>query len=107
MRRSIKFGAGGYLLSNMLESCPTTEDDFLNVAGTRFGVSVNTVRPFYLDALSSGAFEKTSGPPPIIKFKYDAEVESWEKEHGLPERSMPTGNGFDDVDMFEAAISHE
>jgi hypothetical protein len=67
----------------LLEMCPTTEEDFLHVAAARYGVAINTIRPFYLDAMSKGSFEKPDGRPPILKFKHDVEVESWEKEHGL------------------------
>jgi hypothetical protein len=84
----------------LLEACPTTEDDFLNMAAARYGVSVATVRPHYIDALSRGSFEKTNGRPPILRFKYDKEKDatSWEQEHGLAERSLP--DGFEDVSMF-------
>jgi hypothetical protein len=67
----------------LLEMCPTTEEDFLHVAAARYGVAVNTIRPFYLDAMSRGQFEKTDGRPPILKFKHDVEVETWEHEHGF------------------------
>jgi hypothetical protein len=83
----------------LLEMCPVTEDDFLHVAAGRYGVAINTIRPFYLDAMSKGAFEKTAGRPPIIKFKEEVETQTWESEHGLPEVVNP----FEDVDMFEAA----
>lgn len=84
----------------LLEHCPTTEDDFLNVAAAHFGVSVNTIRPFYLDAMSSGSFEKSSGRPPFIKFKFDVEAESWEKEHGLVESARSHGGRVTNVGAF-------
>jgi hypothetical protein len=89
----------------LLEMCPTTEDDFLHVASARFGISINTLKPYYLDAISSGHFEKTNGRPPIVKYKYAEQEDSWEKEHGLAERPAPEhlGVGFENVDMFEAA----
>jgi hypothetical protein len=89
----------------LLEMCPTTEDDFLHVASARFGVSINTLKPYYLDAVSSGHFEKSNGRPPIVKYKYADQPESWEKEHGLPERPAPNNLGvsFENVDMFDAA----
>ena len=91
----------------LLEMCPTTEEDFLHVAAGKFGVSINTVRPYYIDAMSRGDFERTSGKPPIIKFKYDEQVDTWESEHGLPEKPIPdnAGVGLDDytVPMFDAA----
>jgi hypothetical protein len=84
----------------LLELCPMTEDDFLNMAAARFGVSVKAVHPFYVDAMSKGAFEKSLSKPPILRFKYGEVVEqSWEKEHGLAE-TRPAG--FVDVDMFQA-----
>ena len=91
----------------MLEVCPMTEDEIVHVLAGKFGVSVQTVRPYYVDAMSQGNFERTSGKPPIIKFKYDEEVESWEKEHGLPERPIPANAGAslndDTIPMFDAA----
>lgn len=73
----------------LLELCPTTEDDFLHICAARFGVSIQTIRPYYVDALSQGDFVRSNGKPPIINFKYDEQVESWEKEHGLAERPLP------------------
>lgn len=92
------------LVANLLlEVCPTTEEDFLHMAAGRFGVSIPTVKPYFIDAMSSGDFEKTKGKPPIIKFKHDVEEESWEKEHHLPERPAPENLGIGlDVAMFDA-----
>lgn len=89
----------------LLELCPTTEDDFLHMASARFGVSIQTFRPYYVDAMSRGDFIKTGSRPPIIKFKYDQEVDSWEKEHGLAERPIPEniGLGVETEPMFDAA----
>lgn len=91
------------LVANLLlEVCPTTEDDFLHMASSHFGVSVPTIRPYFIDVMSGGEFERTSGRPPIIKFKADAKFEpeqTWEQEHGLP---TTTHEGLD-VDMFDAA----
>lgn len=84
----------------LLEMCPTTEDDFIHVAAARFGVTIATVKPFYIDAMATGNFEKTKGRPPILKYRYDEQATSWESEHGLPERASTAGI---DVDMFEAA----
>jgi hypothetical protein len=91
----------------LLEACPTTEEDFLNTTAAYFGVSIATIRPLYLDAMTSGAFERTNGRPPIIKFKYDVEAESWEREHGLAERPLPDGLAFEDVDMFDTAAEFD
>lgn len=89
----------------LLEMCPTTEDDFLHIASGKFGVSIPTIRPYYIDAMSGGEFEKTNGRPPIIKFKYDEPAESWESDHGLPERPLPAhaGISMEDQEMFDAA----
>jgi len=89
----------------LLECCPTTEDDFLHVAAGRFGVSIQTLKPYFIDAMSGGEFERTSGKPPIIKFKFDEDAESWEKEHGLPERPIPDNIGvsLEDEPMMDAA----
>lgn len=92
----------------LLEMCPTTEDDFLHVASARFGVSISTVKPYYLDALSTGHFEKSTGRPPILKYRYDDQkLESWEHEHGLPERPVPDnlGVGFENVSLFPGLSS--
>lgn len=78
----------------LLDSCPTTEDDFLHMAAGHFGVSIPTVKPYFIDAMTSGYFERTSGKPPIIKFKDDHDQEeSWEQEHGLPEKPLPENAG--------------
>lgn len=75
----------------LLEVCPTTEEDFLHVASAKFGVSIPTLRPYFLDAMASGYFERTSGRPPIIKYVYEPPQEqTWEAEHGLPETQMPS-----------------
>lgn len=90
----------------LLEVCPTTEEDFLHMAATNFGVSIPTIRPYFIDAMSSGDFERTNGRPPIIKFKHDKEPEqTWEQEHHLPETKLPdnAGVGLDDISMFDAA----
>jgi len=85
----------------LLELCPTTEEDFLHQASAKFGVSIPTLRPHFLDALASGYFERTSGRPPIIKYKYEPDEEqTWEAEHGLPATSPPT----EDVPLFDAAF---
>lgn len=73
----------------LLEAVPTTEDDFLHMAAGHFGVSIPTVKPYFLDVMSGDDFERTSGKPPILKFKYDEDAESWEHEHGLPEKPLP------------------
>lgn len=90
----------------LLDVCPTTEDDFLHMASGHFGVSVQTVKPYFIDAMSGGDFERTSGKPPIIKFKHDVEPDqTWEQEHNLPEKKLPAhaGIGLEDIDMFDAA----
>lgn len=92
----------------LLEVCPTTEADFLHMAAGRFGVSVPTVKPYFIDAMSGGEFEYTKGSPPIIKFKPEVEHEpdqTWEQEHNLPEKPLPehAGVGLEDVEMFDAA----
>ena len=86
----------------LLEMSPVVEEDFLNVAASRYGVSVNSIRPYYLDAMGRGRFEKSDGRPPIIKFKYEPEQEeSWEKEHGLAERRF---EDVQDLPLFDAAF---
>lgn len=80
----------------LLDSCPTTEEDFLHMAAGHFGVGVPTVKPYFIDAMTSGYFERTSGRPPIIKFKDDKEVDpadTWEADHGLPPKPMPANIG--------------
>lgn len=82
----------------LLEVAPVTEDEFLHMAAGRFGVSIPTIKPYYIDALARGNFTKTRGNPPIVKYKFEPEEEqSWESEHGLPERSLPD----DTIPMFE------
>ena len=93
------------LVANLLlEVTPCTEEDFLHMAAGKFGISIPTLKPYFLDAMSGGEFERTSGKPPIIKFKHDVEVETWEQEHHLPERPLPdhAGAGLD-MEMFDAA----
>lgn len=92
----------------LLECSPTTEDDFLHVCAAKFGVSIQTIRPYFIDAMSGGDFERVGKKPPIIRFKHDVEPEqTWEQEHGLPERAIPAHAGAsideDDVSMFDAA----
>ena len=54
--------------------------------------------------MARGNFEKV-GRPAIIKYKHEApEEQTWEAEHGLPERPLPASLLADeDVSMFEAA----
>jgi hypothetical protein len=74
----------------MLDLAPMTEEDMLHIIAGKFGCSVGTVRPYFLDAISQGNFEKTNGRPPVVRFAYgEKDVESWEKEHGLPDRTIP------------------
>lgn len=83
----------------LLDACPTTEEDFLHMAAGHFGVQVPTVKPYFLDAMTGGYFERTSGKPPIIKFKDDVDdEETWEKEHGLPPKPLPENSGVSLVD---------
>lgn len=79
------------LVANLLlEVTPCTEEDFLHMASGKFGVSIPTLKPYFIDAMSGGDFERTSGKPPIIKFKHDVEPDmTWEQEHHLPEKKMP------------------
>ena len=63
------------------------------MAAARFRCRQETIRPFMLDAISSGAFRRADG---VIKTAFEPEVESWESEHHLPEQRMPSG-GFVDV----------
>ena len=92
----------------LLEVAPVTEDEFLHMAAGTFGVSIPTVKPYFIDAMARGNFERTKGKPPILKYIHEPEEEeSWEKEHGLPEQPIPTnlGAGLDDdtIPMFDAA----
>lgn len=95
------------LVSDLLLECvPTTEDDFLHIAAGRFGVSVDTVRPYYIDALSSGYFEKKGKRPPIIQFKDPAMANlpaetTWESEHNLPDRPNPAETGVITDPLFD------
>lgn len=82
----------------LLEMCPVTEEDFLSVAERHFGVSAKTVKPYYLDALAQGSFER-SGKPAIVRFAFDAQTTSWESDHGMPEQSA--GRDYT-VPLFEA-----
>ena len=87
----------------LLEAAPCTEEDFLHMAAGSFGVSLNVLKPYFVDVMSRGAFERTTGKPAIIRFKADAhDVETWEAEHGLVEKKMPDniGAGLDDS-MFD------
>lgn len=78
----------------LLECVPTTEDDFLHMAAGRFGVSIDTVRPYYIDALAQGQFEKSGTRPPILKFKDPAlkDEATWESDHHLAPRANPAEN---------------
>lgn len=93
----------------LLELSPITEDDFLLAACSHFGAAAGTIRPYFLDAMSSGHFERTSGRPPVIKFKgaVEEDIETWEHEHGLPERKNPAelsaAEIYGDAFQFDAA----
>ena len=93
----------------LLEVCPCTEEDFLHMASGHFGVSVPTVKPYFIDVMSGDDFERTKSSgkhsPAIIKFKHEVVPEqSWEEEHNLPERKLPDNAGIGiDVGMFDAA----
>lgn len=95
------------LVENLLLECaPCVEDEFLHTAAGRFGVSIPVIKPYYVDALSRGAFVKSNGRPPVIKFVHDKEPEeTWEAEHGLAETKMPDniGIGLEDP-LFDAAV---
>lgn len=89
----------------LLEVCPTTEEDFLHMAAGHFGVSVQTVKPYFIDAMSGGEFERVGKKPPIIKFKAEAALEpdqTWEQEHNLPEKKLKVSLE-DDLELFDAA----
>ena len=73
----------------LLELTPVTEEDFLLAACHHFGAKITTIRPYFLDAMTSGHFERSKGRPPVIKFVGEQEEESWEQEHGLPDRPNP------------------
>jgi hypothetical protein len=88
----------------LLELAPITEDEFIHIAAGRFGVSIPTFKPYFVDAMSRGNFERTKSSPPILKYKFEPEEEdSWEKEHGLPEQPLPKSLT-EDVEMFDAAF---
>lgn len=95
----------------LLELSPITEDDFLHAACAHFGASAGTIRPYFLDAMSSGNFERTAGKPPVIKFKggVEEDLETWEHEHGLPERPNPAeltpAQIYGDAFEFDAAAA--
>lgn len=87
----------------LLDMCPTTEEDFLHVCAAHFGVSIPTIRPYFIDAMSGGDFERVGKKPPIIKFKGDVadDEQTWEQEHGLPEKKLPEHAGVGlDLEMF-------
>lgn len=70
-------------VSNLLLQCvPIKEEDFLHTAAARFRCSMDTVKPFMLGAVASGAFTR-SGRPAVLKTAFEPEVETWEQEHGL------------------------
>lgn len=92
------------MVSNLLlEQCPITEEEFLHRACGYFGVTEPTLRPFYLDMLSQGDFEKSKGYPTVLSFKFaDTDEQSWEAEHGLAEQPIPDNAGASlDVSLFE------
>lgn len=66
----------------LLRMCPIVEEDFLHAAATKLGVRHDTVRPYYIDAMSKGYFEKR-GRPPVIRYVGDVEEETWEEDHNL------------------------
>ena len=73
----------------LLEVAPVTEDEFLHMACGHFGVSASTIKPYYVDAMARGNFEKTRSNPPILKFKHEPEDEpSWESDHGSREEYL-------------------
>lgn len=76
----------------LLELAPVTEEEFLHMASVHFGASATTIRPYFLDAMTSGYFERTAGKPPVIRYKSgEAPQASWESDHGLAERPLPRG----------------
>lgn len=66
----------------LLDACPITEENFAHAAAAHFGVSIPTVKPYLVEALSRGNFER-KGRPAVIRFKYEEEPETWEAEHGF------------------------
>jgi hypothetical protein len=82
----------------MLDLAPMTEEDMLHIMAGKFGCSIGTVKPFFLDAISQGNFERTNGRPPIIRFAFDEKADSWEAEHGLPDKTIPIDELLADLD---------
>ena len=75
----------------MLALAPMTEEDMLHILAGKFGCSIGAVRPFFIDAIASGAFEKTNGRPPVVRFNFgEKDIETWDQEHGLPDSGVDT-----------------
>ena len=91
----------------LLRSCPTTEDDFIHMAAAHFGVQVQVIRPYFIDVMSGGDFERVGKRPPIIKFKHEIEPDqTWEQEHHLPDTELPknAGAGLAELDPFDSTF---
>lgn len=88
----------------MIDLCPNTEADILHQLAAHWGTTISAIRPFFIDAMASGHFQKTNGRPPVIKYKHAGpDLESWEHEHGLPEKREPEGLPDNVIDLFDAA----
>lgn len=67
----------------LLEFAPVPEEDFIHLACAKFGVRRDTLRPFIIDLIDQGHFERTNGRPPILKHVAIPVEESWEHSQGL------------------------
>jgi len=70
------------IVKHLMDACPITEQAFMHATGAMYG-GEKAVRPFFLDAMLSGAFTRSGN---LIRFKYDRAEESWEQEHGIQQR---------------------
>lgn len=95
----------------LLECCPTTEDDFLHIAAGRFGCSIDTMRPYYVDVMNSGYFTRSNGRPPILEYKAPGapQEQSWEAEHHMdpihkdPAKELTKAGDVETIPLFDAA----
>ena len=66
----------------LIKLVPTVEEDFLHLAATKFGVRVDTIRPYLIDLIDQGYFIRTNGRPPVLKYAGERQEETYEEEHG-------------------------
>lgn len=80
----------------LLDACPVKESDILHMGAAYFRVTMHVLKPYLIDVLSRGGFEK-SGRPAVINIKGAEAPETWEQEHTRGASSVKSMSMFGEV----------